>query len=98
MKAQVPHTLDKDVTIGVQRPDQVDVDALKATLPVGTDTVTARKGGLDVADGDDVTVIASAARVAVVEVAPLQRDPLDPAAIAIAGIYTDRIVALPDLR
>jgi len=42
--------------------------------------------------------MASAARVAVVEVATLQREPLDPAAIDIAGIYTDRIVALPDLR
>ncbi|PPR18115.1 MAG: hypothetical protein CFH40_02508 [Alphaproteobacteria bacterium MarineAlpha10_Bin3] len=56
-----PKSVQVDVTIGVQRPDQVDVDALKATLPVGTVTVTARKGGLDVADGDDVTVIASAA-------------------------------------
>ena len=42
--------------------------------------------------------MASAARMAVVEVETVQRDPLDPAAIDIAGIYTDRIIALPDLR
>ena len=41
-----PKSVQVDVTIGVQRPDQVDVDALKATLPVGTVTVTACKGGV----------------------------------------------------
>jgi 3-oxoacid CoA-transferase A subunit len=42
--------------------------------------------------------MASAARVTVVEVETFQRDALDPAAIDIAGIYTDRIIALPDIR
>ena len=52
-----------NVTIGVQKPDSVDTDAVKATLPVGTVSVRAVHGGLDVAhdDGDDVAVIASAA-------------------------------------
>lgn len=52
-----------DVTIGVQRPDQVDLDAVKESLPVGQITVTAVKGGLDVIDeeADDIAVIASAA-------------------------------------
>ncbi len=52
-----------DVTIGVQQPDQVDVEAVKATLPVGTVTVKAVMGGLDVADDDrdDTAIIASAA-------------------------------------
>jgi 3-oxoacid CoA-transferase A subunit len=42
--------------------------------------------------------MASAARVTVVEVGTFQREALDPAAIDIAGIYTDRIIALPDVR
>ena len=51
------------VTIGVQRPDQVDTEAVKATLPLGAVTVSVVKGGLDVADDDrdDPAVIASAA-------------------------------------
>jgi uncharacterized protein (TIGR02058 family) len=55
--------LDVDVTIGVQRPDQVDLERIKAALPVGRVTVKAVKGGLDVADpdNDDPAVIASAA-------------------------------------
>ena len=52
-----------DVTIGVQRPDQIDLQRIKAALPVGRVTVKAVKGGLDVADpdNDDPAVIASAA-------------------------------------
>src|SRR6202163_2788654 len=48
--------LDVDVTIGVQRPDKVDLDKVKSSLPVGNVTVTAVKGGLDVADpeNDDI--------------------------------------------
>ena len=53
-----------DVTIGVQQPDKVDTEAVRATLPVGVVTVKAVKGGLDVAEDDgrnDTAVIASAA-------------------------------------
>ena len=52
-----------DVTIGAQQPDRVDTDAVKATLPVGTVTVSAVKGGLDLPDDEtgDTMVIASAA-------------------------------------
>ncbi len=52
-----------DVTIGVQKPEKVDVEKVKASLPVGTVTVKAVKGGLDVPDpeNDDPAVIASAA-------------------------------------
>ena len=51
------------VTIGVQEPNQVDADAVKATLPHGQVTVHVVKGGLDVPDAEvnDLTVIASAA-------------------------------------
>ena len=52
-----------EVTIGVQKPNEVDTDAVKATLPVGTVAVKAVQGGLDVIDDerDDIAVIASAA-------------------------------------
>jgi hypothetical protein len=52
-----------DVTIGVQQPDRVDLERVRASLPHGVVTVKAVKGGLDVPDpdGNDVAVIASAA-------------------------------------
>lgn len=51
------------VTIGVQRPEAVEVETLKARLPRGKVTVTAMHGGLDVTNPQtgEVTVIASAA-------------------------------------
>ena len=51
------------VTVGVQNPGAVDLDAVKAALPVGQVSVKAVKGGLDVADPEagDIAVIASAA-------------------------------------
>jgi len=56
-------TIDVEVTIGVQRPERVDLEKVKASLPVGNITAKAVKGGLDVADadGNDPAVIASAA-------------------------------------
>ena len=55
--------LDVEVTIGVQRPEQVDLEKVKSSLPIGNVTVKAVKGGLDVADpeNNDPAVIASAA-------------------------------------
>jgi uncharacterized protein (TIGR02058 family) len=55
--------VDVDVTIGVQRPEQVDLEKIKNSLPIGNVTVTAVKGGLDVVDAEnnDPAVIASAA-------------------------------------
>jgi uncharacterized protein (TIGR02058 family) len=55
--------LDVDVTIGVQQPEKIDLEKVKASLPVGNVTVKAVKGGLDVADPEhnDPAVIASAA-------------------------------------
>ena len=55
--------MEVEVTIGVQRPDQVDRDTVKAALPHGIVTVHVVKGGLDVPDEEagDVAVIASAA-------------------------------------
>ena len=63
--------LDVEVTIGVQRPEQVDLEKVKSSLPVGNVTVRAIKGGLDVADpeNNDPVVIASAAIAVRIEVA-----------------------------
>ena len=56
-------TLQVAVTIGVQKPDEVDTEKVKGSLPVGKISVRAVKGGLDVEDEvvGDVAVIASAA-------------------------------------
>jgi uncharacterized protein (TIGR02058 family) len=59
-----PKSMQVEVTIGVQRPDKVDPEAVKAAFPHGQITVKVVKGGLDVVndeDNDDVTAIASAA-------------------------------------
>ena len=52
-----------NVTIGVQQPDKVDLEKVKASLPYGIVTVKAVKGGLDIPDpeNNDPAVIASAA-------------------------------------
>jgi uncharacterized protein (TIGR02058 family) len=52
-----------EVTIGVQRPELVAADRVKAVLPHGEVSVKVVKGGLDVADdsGGDSAVIAAAA-------------------------------------
>jgi uncharacterized protein (TIGR02058 family) len=52
-----------DVTIGVQKPEKVDLEKVRTSLPHGVVTVKAVKGGLDVPDpeGNDIAVIASAA-------------------------------------
>ena len=54
-----------DVTIGVPDPGTVDTAAVAAELPYGTVTVTAVKGGLEVAaeGGGDAIIIANAAVV-----------------------------------
>jgi hypothetical protein len=63
--------LDVEVTIGVQRPEQVDLEKVKNSLPVGNITVKAVKGGLDVDDPEnkDPAVIASAAIAVRIEMA-----------------------------
>ena len=52
-----------EVIIGVQKPEAVDADRVKASLPHGQVTVRVVKGGLDIPDDarGDVAVIASAA-------------------------------------
>lgn len=55
--------LDVEVTIGVQKPERVDLDKIKASLPLGNVTVKAVKGGLNIVDteNNDQATIASAA-------------------------------------
>ena len=50
------------VTIGVQKPEQVNVEAVAAEIPYGTVTVKVEAGGLNVVDEDagTVSVIAAA--------------------------------------
>ena len=50
------------VTIGVQKPEQVNVEAVAAEIPYGTVTVKVEVGGLNVVDEEagTVTVIAAA--------------------------------------
>jgi uncharacterized protein (TIGR02058 family) len=52
-----------EVTIGVQQPDKVDLEKVRASLPHGVVTARAVKGGLDVIDRErgDNAVIANAA-------------------------------------
>ena len=58
-----PRTMQVEVTVGVQRPGEVKVEAVAAALPHGQVTVRVVKGGLDVPDdaAGDVAIIASAA-------------------------------------
>src|SRR5436853_5757235 len=51
-------TMQVEVTIGVQKPESVDTEKVKASLPHGQVTVKAVKGGLDVPaeGGDDAAV------------------------------------------
>ena len=58
-----PNSMNVEVTIGVQQPDKVDAEKVKASLPRGTVTVKVVKGGLDVpGEGPhDQIVIATAA-------------------------------------
>jgi uncharacterized protein (TIGR02058 family) len=58
-----PKTMQVGVTIGVQKPEKVDAERVRASLPHGQVTVKVVKGGLDVPDPvhNDPAVIASAA-------------------------------------
>ena len=48
------------VTVGVQEPDKLDLEALRATLPHGRAQVTAVLGGLNVDAGGETIVVAQA--------------------------------------
>ena len=54
-----------EVTIGVNKPNEVDRDEVKAVLPYGQASVVVVEGGLDIMSdcGTKVTVVANAAAV-----------------------------------
>lgn len=57
----LPHdAMRVQVTVAVQDPDKVNIDALVAKLPRGRAQVRAVFGGLNVASGDEVIVVAQA--------------------------------------
>ncbi len=58
-----------EITIGVQKPDQINKEAVAKQIPYGSVVVNAEVGGLNVEDKENetVTVIASAAIAAKVE-------------------------------
>lgn len=62
------------VTIGVQHPEKVDIEAVAATLPRGQAIVKARKGGLNVEHPTlgQTNIVATAAVEAWVPIAPGQ--------------------------
>lgn len=70
-----PKTMRVEVTIGVQRPESIELAAIKAVFPFGHVEVNVVQGGLDVPDedGHDATVIASAAVVVRLDAAQLGR-------------------------
>jgi uncharacterized protein (TIGR02058 family) len=60
----VPYdALEIEVTIGVQKPEAVDMEAVRQSLPVGKATVKVVKGGLDIPypERNGASVIATAA-------------------------------------
>jgi len=64
-----PDGMSVEVTIGVQKPDEIDKTALSKQIPYGTVTITPVLGGLNVDDPENgiVTVIATAAIAADIE-------------------------------
>lgn len=52
-----------EITVGVQKPDQLDKDEIARQIPYGTVTVNSRKGGMNIEDDENatVTVVATAA-------------------------------------
>jgi uncharacterized protein (TIGR02058 family) len=61
-----------DAEIGVQRPDQVDVEALKSIFPYGQPNITVTEGGLDIdkPQSDGHTVFANAAIIVSFDMEP----------------------------
>ncbi len=64
-----------DVEIGVQKPDAVEIAAVKAVLPYGQSVVKVSHGGLDVPkpDGTGATIIANATVVVSFDMEPAER-------------------------
>lgn len=61
-----------DVEIGVQKPEQVDIQALLGIFPYGQPNITLRKGGLDIdkPDGSGTSVIVNVALIVSFDMEP----------------------------
>ncbi len=55
--------MEVDIEIGVAEPDLVDKAQVAAVLPYGKASVSVGKGGLDIKEGDEHTIVANAAAV-----------------------------------
>ena len=65
-----PESMVVNVTIGVEKPEEVDTDVIASQIPYGTVTVTAKHGGLFLPDPENqiTTVVATAAVIASIDV------------------------------
>jgi len=64
-----PETMRVDVTIGVQKPDEIDSQVIAKQIPYGTVNVNSVMGGMDLPDpeNDIVSVVATAAVAAYID-------------------------------
>ena len=87
MLGKTPNDMFVDVTIGVPDPGAVDTAAVAKELPYGTVTVTAVKGGLEIAAerGDDSIIIANAAVIVSLDHDALARTTMSVSPIRILG-------------
>lgn len=67
------HDMIVDIEIGVQQPDAVDAETVKAVLPYGRGSVQVVHGGLDIPkpNGEGATIIANAAVVVSFDMEPV---------------------------
>ena len=73
-----PESMVVDITIGIEKPEEVDTDIIASQIPYGTVSVTATHGGLYLPDSENhiTTVVATAAIVASIDL-PDDRFTLD---------------------
>ncbi len=64
-----PNSMVVDVTIGIEKPDEVDTEAIASQIPYGSVTVTITPGGLFLPDPENqiTTIVATAAVVASID-------------------------------
>lgn len=64
-----PNSMNVEVIIGVEKPENVDTDIIASQIPYGSVTVKATHGGLFLPDADNqiTTVVATAAVVASID-------------------------------
>ncbi len=60
--------MEVEVEIGVAKPEQVNKAEVAAVLPYGKAQVTVVKGGLDIPNEDNTTVVANAAAVVYLDI------------------------------